>query len=214
MTVAVPLTQGKVAIVDDEDADRVLAAGEWTAWWSGTRWYAARKVGVKRNQRTVFLHRFLLGLSPDDPQVDHVDGDGLNNQRSNLRLATDSQNHANMSKPKRAYPQSSRFKGVTLVRGKRWQAYIQVRGRRIHLGVFDTEEEAAAAYDAAAREHFGEFARTNKDAETARQLPPDAYVPSPRCGLPLTRGGHCGLPDHHAARCKKRVLARSIGGGS
>lgn len=89
--------------------------------------------------------------------VDHKDHDGLNNRRSNLRWATQSQNCVNTSKLARGV---SGFRGVSKMRNK-WHAAVNVSKKRIHLGTYVTAEEAAKAYDRAAREHFGEFARLN-----------------------------------------------------
>lgn len=154
MTSEIPLTQGKVAIVDDEDVERVLASGKWGASRRADTWYACRD-GPRPRRLKVYMHRVVLGLGPDDPDVDHVDGDGLNNRRSNLRLATASQNLGNQ----RARAHSSRFKGVYRNKQGRWQTQISVEGVKRHLGTFDTEEEAGSVYDAAARSLFGEFAR-------------------------------------------------------
>lgn len=117
------------------------------------KWYAETKVAG----RTVGLHRLVLGV--DDPTiiVDHVDRDGLNNRRRNLRAATKSQNAANVA-PRSGC--SSAYKGVDR-RGNRWRARVMLSGRYVHLGLFERERDAAAAYDHAVLEHFGEFAVTN-----------------------------------------------------
>jgi HNH endonuclease/AP2 domain len=92
------------------------------------------------------------------PMIDHRDGDPTNNRWSNLRRATASQNGANSRRPR---DNSSGYKGVFLCRGSgRWRARVGKGGRKIHLGTFDTPEAAHAAYVAAARKLFGEFART------------------------------------------------------
>lgn len=91
--------------------------------------------------------------------VDHIDGNGLNNQKSNLRQCTYAQNKQNSRKRKRT---SSQFKGVNFHKGgQNWQAYITVNKKRIWLGRFNSEIEAASIYDAKARECFGEYAVTN-----------------------------------------------------
>jgi hypothetical protein len=90
--------------------------------------------------------------------VDHIDGNTLNNSRANLRICRLAENNMNRGKFARA---ASRFKGVLLYPGGRWRAHIYAGGKHIHLGYFDTEALAAAAYDAAARDLHGEFARTN-----------------------------------------------------
>lgn len=155
----IPLTQGRVAVVDEADY-------EWLSRW---KWYAQRCGGAvfyarRRRQKSdgegpsrIHMHREILGVESLD--VDHVDGDGLNNRRANLRPASDGQNSAN----KRLYKNSATgFKGVCVDRetGK-YRAYIQVERKWQHLGMFDCPKDAARAYDAAARELFGEYARPN-----------------------------------------------------
>lgn len=158
----IALTRGKVALVDDDDFERI----------SATRWRARRgkringpdafyALGeVKRDGKRVGIemHRVIMG----EPEafIDHIDGDGLNNLRSNLRICTNSLNQANRALllPIKA----SRFRGVTWHKqSSRWQAAIKVLRRSIYLGLFDTEEEAAVAYDTAASVHFGPYARLN-----------------------------------------------------
>lgn len=159
----VPLTQGYCALVDDADFDRVMAAGPWQATPSrGGRVYAQRHVrrrdGRKTSQK---LHTFLTGW----PEVDHRNGDGLNNRRENLRRVSRTQNNANARLRKDS---TSGFKGVSWQkRDRTWYARIVVSGQRRFLGCFRTAEEAARAYDAAARELFGEFARPNFPMETS-----------------------------------------------
>lgn len=167
----IPLTQGYVALVDDDDYERI-AAFRWQAMRkrtaNGVRVCAIRseRVGVNR-RRTVYMHREILG-APDHLQVDHANGDPLDNRRSNLRLCTNQQNQANVRK---AWGGTSRFKGVHLLPNGRWVARIGVGYRRIALGVYATEEDAAAAYDQAARRHFGPFALVNlPDWPTAERI--------------------------------------------
>lgn len=141
-------------ILDSDDYTRVKEftwyVDEKTGYWCGTG-------GVVRR---VPMHEFIMGKAPKGFQWDHIDLNKNNNSRSNLRLATISQQHANVAKYRGKY--SSQYKGVYWFseRGK-WRARIKVMGRFISLGVFDSEEDAALAYDKAAKEHFGEFARTN-----------------------------------------------------
>jgi GH18 family chitinase len=168
--IEIPLTQGQVALVDDCDGE--LAEFKWSAACIGRTYYARRKDRRADGRRTVvYLHRVIairMGLleSLNDPrQTDHVDGNGCNEQRANIRLATSRENQYNTRKRLGC---SSKFKGVGWhKRNRRWQARIadgeiQANGRRRerHLGLFDTELEAAFAYDAAARKR-GAFAKTN-----------------------------------------------------
>ena len=156
-------------MVDDADFASVSEMS-WFAYCPGRPglFYAAHNVGHGRgNRRLQSMHRFLCGLVPGDGlEVDHEDGDGLNNQRSNLRVCTHQENHRNL--PKRSTACASRFQGVTWVASKkRWRAQLSTDGRNLHLGYFKDEEQAAQAYDRTAREQFGEFARLNFPKETS-----------------------------------------------
>ena len=108
------------------------------------------------------MHRLIMSC-PDDMFVDHIDGNTLNNTRENLRICTHLQNHRNKKKTRRykGRPTISQFKGVNRASKNTWLAKLQKNRERIYLGCYPTEEEAARAYDAAAREHFGEFAKLN-----------------------------------------------------
>lgn len=149
-------SHGRVAVVDAADYPE-LAQFQWRALrgGGGHTFYALRQTGA----RTIYMHRQLMGLR--GPPVDHIDGDGLNNRRSNLRHATAEQNRANRRKRgKQRGSYSSKYKGVCLP-APRWLAFISHLGKMKHLGAFKTEEEAARAYDRAAKELFGEFASLN-----------------------------------------------------
>lgn len=156
----IPLTQNKVALIDDEDYES-LSRFKWFARWDGHNWYAGRKIRRPDGERrTVFMHKEIIGTTTSI-KIDHKDGDGLNNTRHNLRPATTQQNNCN-NRIRR--DNTSGYKGVNLRKEKhcrKWQASIRVNRKRKHLGYYDTPQEAALAYDVAARELFGEFARTN-----------------------------------------------------
>jgi len=155
----VPLSRGYVTHVDDADWDR-LRHFRWHAQVAKGRVYACRTAQTERGPRLVYMHVEILGHRG----VDHINGDGLDNRRANLRPATQSQNTQNARK--RAHhkgrPTSSRFKGVSFhrVTGK-WCAYFCRRGRVVHLGLFPSERQAALAYNAAALAEYGAFARPN-----------------------------------------------------
>jgi len=150
MAKSIPLTQGKMALVDDEDFDKLNQYK-----WCFDGQYAQSKIGNK----TTRMHRVIF----DSPQVDHVDGDGLNNQRSNLRACNHTQNQMNSVKRKSlSIKLSSKYKGVSWHKQtEKWRARIQTSQGCLYLGLFEVEEDAARAYDEAAKENFGEFARLN-----------------------------------------------------
>lgn len=159
--VRIPLTKGYTAIVDACDAH--LAAFKWYALIDRRADGSVRTVYAMRNVRHndgrrahEMLHRAVLG-APRGLRADHIDGDGLNCRRHNLRPATDANNQANR---KISRNNTSGFKGVRWERGA-WRAQIQVSRRVRFLGYFSDPTAAARAYDAAARKHFGEFACLN-----------------------------------------------------
>lgn len=143
--------------VDDEDFDNVMRY-RWHITRPSKRgmFYAQRfhRRDGKRTQQ--LLHRFLLGLIDSKIFVDHVDGNGLNNQRStNLRIATSKQNLYNRGKNKN---NASGYKGVYWCKNiRKFKAGIKFDGKGIHLGYFDTSEGASKAYESKAKELFGEF---------------------------------------------------------
>lgn len=155
----IPLTQNKATLVDDEDYEW-LNQWDWYAQLNHGNWYVGRSL----NPGTLFMHRVLLGI-PRGYECDHIDGDGLNNQRFNLRICTTRQNSYNQISLRGA----SRFKGVSLhKRMGKWRAYITFNGKRIHLGLFNSEIVAALSYDKAALNYFGEYARLNfSDSDVA-----------------------------------------------
>ena len=149
--------RGRVTVVDEGDWALVMQY-RWRVAEppEGGRTYGPYAAAVLSlgggRRRTVLMHQLLTGW----PLTDHIDGDGLNNRRSNLRAATNRQNVRNS----RSRAGTSQFKGVFRQSGK-WRVGITVDGKKIHLGYFTDEVEAARAYDAAALQLHGEFARLN-----------------------------------------------------
>lgn len=162
--VRVPLTQGYVAVIDSSDAAAVLRY-KWHANHRNTgKPYAVRIEKSGGTPETIPMHRFLLGVTDPKLDVDHINGDGLDNRRCNLRVATRSQNGQN--KGKWAAKQCvSRFKGVAPQNSpklKTWQAYRgNGDGGKHYIGTFRHELAAAAAYNASIYFAHGEFARMN-----------------------------------------------------
>jgi hypothetical protein len=148
------LRNGEIVCCDDSDYATLSSCD-----WSKVSRYAA----FKRSGKYVFMHRMVLGLSVDDVrEVDHVDGNGLNNCRSNLRVCSHSENMKNRPIHKN---NKSGFKGVyrdagaRSVPGREWRAQIRVDGKKINLGAFPCPEVAHAAYVSAAQKYHGEFSR-------------------------------------------------------
>jgi hypothetical protein len=161
----IPLTQGLEAVVDDEDR-AALMQHKWCANKIGHTYYAIRGVRENGRSRTILMHRVIV-MAAVGMDVDHRDGNGLNNLRANLRVTTRQGNCRN--KQRKPSGCTSRYKGVCwdAARGK-WYARIRSgercadgRSRAIYLGRFDVEKDAARAYDAAATAAFGEFAALN-----------------------------------------------------
>jgi len=157
----IAITRGQVVIVDDDKF-------QWQSQWKwharrnrpGGIWYAGRVDYTGGKKRLIFMHREILGLSDRNQHVDHINGDGLDNRRSNLRIATNAENNRNHRKPSNAL--TSLYKGVSWHKlSRKWQAQITFNGKKRYLGLFIDELAAARTYDKAAKELHGEFARLN-----------------------------------------------------
>ena len=158
MEVTIPLTKGRFALIDSSDLGRV-AKYRWYFGSMGNGYAICRVSRPDGKFKNVLLHRFILD-APYGLEVDHINGDSLDNTRKNLRLCTHKQNIRNQRVQTRV-GKASRFKGVWMSKSKRWRAEICVDGKRLYLGTFDNEEDAARAYDEKAKRHFGEFASPN-----------------------------------------------------
>ncbi len=150
----IKLTRNLFTQVDDEDFE-LLSKLKWNAKKGRNTFYAARhdyRPGIFDG--TIFLHRLLLKV-PKGFFIDHIDNNGLNNQKSNLRLCTPSQNGFNVKKYK---TNTSGYKGIVSIKSGRWSARISINNKRINLGNFNTKEEAYKSYCEAAKKYRGEFA--------------------------------------------------------
>lgn len=153
-TVTIPLTQGQVAVIDAEDAERVLAH-RWYASWTRHTFYARRTVKGKK----IYLHRFIMQPPDSSVFVDHIDGDGLNCTRANMRLVTSAQNQQNRTRPRTG---GCGFIGVCWDKNaKCWVADVRKDGQNIRVGRFSSAKAAAIARDRVALELFGDYAGLN-----------------------------------------------------
>lgn len=194
--VSTPRHKGMFSMVDDADFE-ALNQWKWSAEKRGNRFYATRQViSAEGKKTTVRMHRE-IAQAGDGFEVDHADGNGLNNQRANLRACSTSENQQNRANVRG----SSIYKGVLWDKSHGcWKAKIIVDGKRIMLGSFDMEESAARRYDQAAKAHFGEFARLNFPSEECDAVP--ALVVE-RGERKLPRG--VSLKDSGKYAAKKRV---------
>ena len=152
----IQLSQGFFAVVSDQDFP-TLNQFNWSVQKNRVGRYAQRR---KIGGATVKMHREILGIIDPKIEVDHRDGNGLNNCRENLRTATHQHNSFGFRHKKIGV--SSKFRGVSWASGpSKWRASLKLNGSFRHLGYFKTEEEAARAYDSAATNFFGEFAAPN-----------------------------------------------------
>jgi HNH endonuclease len=149
----VELTKGYIAIVDSDDYEKVCGHN-WCAIKQGDS--GKVRAMTKIEGKTVYLHNFILE-TPAGLVIDHIDGQPLNNLKSNLRVCSTINNSRNIRHNK---ANTSGYKGVSYQNSK-WRAYIVTSYKQIHLGCFSTKEAAAEAYNIAAKKYYGEFARLN-----------------------------------------------------
>jgi hypothetical protein len=158
VTKEVQLTKGYVALVDDEDYE-LVCRHTWRAQVkkSGNVYAVTHIRKLNGRQTTLSMHRLIMGITEPGIQVDHVNGIGRDNRSSNMRACTNAENCQNKGAQK---SNTSGVKGVSWYkRDKKWQAFIGANGKGMHLGCFNTKDDAAAAYQAAAVKYHGEFAR-------------------------------------------------------
>ena len=154
----IKLTQGQFAKVDDEDYEW-LSQWKWYALRHKETFYAMRNIIVNGRRTTQRMHQLIMGDNPLKLDIDHIWGDGIDNQKHMLRFCTHQENVMN-AKPRKNC--SSKYKGVSWdKRSKIWESCIKINGKKIFLGYFIIEEDAARTYDAACIKYFGEFARPN-----------------------------------------------------
>jgi hypothetical protein len=155
----IPLTRGLFALVSDEDFERV-SQRKWFARKSGSKFYAATWQGNWRSRTMLHLHHLIAGTPKEGNVIDHIDRNGLNCQRNNLRECTGKQNSSN-----RTGWGKSKYLGVSISNQTNgevfWRAFININGKQVYLGQFTTAELAAEAYDKKALETKGGFASLN-----------------------------------------------------
>jgi hypothetical protein len=156
--IRITLTRGLVATADIDDFD-MLDGRNWVSLNSPCGFCASTHVTLESGKYDIALMHRVVMAAPDELDVDHINGNRLDNRKKNLRLATNQQNSWNQGLGKR---NTSGYKGVSWhTRDLTFSAIIRVDGRQKTLGTFNEAISAALAYDAAAREHYGEFARLN-----------------------------------------------------
>lgn len=162
MTKEIELTKGYVAIVDDDDYDR-LSKYKWSALENNKTVYAVHrfKNELSGKYKMVGMHRFIIGIS-ENYRIDHIDRNGLNNCKNNLRKCSDADNQHNKTIYKN---NTTGYRGISFFpkanKNKPFTAHICLNRKLVHIGYFKTDIEAAKAYDKKAIELFGEFASLN-----------------------------------------------------
>lgn len=169
----IPLTKGMVALVDDEDYE-LVSQYRWFARQHRNTYYATRNYRDEHGRkRPVDMHLLLMGRDEAGREVDHADGNGLNDQRANLRWATPSEQRRNSAMHR---DNRTGFKGVSFDKERgMFVAQLTSNYQKVFHARFRTAEEAARAYDEKAREVFGSFARLNFPDEHANVAPPAGF---------------------------------------
>lgn len=155
MSKTIPITKGKFTIVDDEDFEELNQYN----WICHTPESVYRQKMVKGVRRMIWMHRFIMKC-PDGMEVDHINGNALDNRKSNLRICTHAENMKNIGFSKR---NTSGYKGVYWNKSaNKWQAQISISGRVTYIGLYDNIEDAASAYNTSAKKNHGDFMRPNE----------------------------------------------------
>lgn len=153
----IPLSKGQIAIVDDDD---YLKIGK-KHYYYHQKGYALRWAGSENHPKEIYMHQDIMGMPPSGMFIDHINRNRLDNRKCNLRFVTRAQNRVNSRK--------TRYGIYSLYRGahfhclrRKWAASIGAKGKLIHLGYFQSERDAALAYNKAAVKFHGEFAKLNE----------------------------------------------------
>lgn len=191
MTKKLILTNGSIALVDDEDFEKVSRYS-----WYSLKGYAARTGSMPGEPHTMLLHHVVTGTDYKYI-VDHVNGDTLDNRKKKLRVATIQQNCFNKSVNKNK--QSSKYKGVFWSKEKNlWLSLIKLNGKSNHLGYYDLEVDAAAAYNENAKILFGEYARLNN-------VPPNTEWWRKRTFIQFNSTSYRGVTEQKPGRWQARI---------
>lgn len=158
MVKEIKLNRGLVALVDDEDYERVIKYNWYALKQRCGGYYAVTHDPINHND-LILMHRFILNAKKGE-EIDHINGQKLNCCKHNLRIVTRQQNQ--MNRKKQLKPSCSKYKGVSWKKStNKWSSAIGINGRMIHLGYFFNEEDAARTYDNAVKKYFGEYGKPN-----------------------------------------------------
>lgn len=154
----ISLKNGRIAIIDDEDYEIVSQYRWYLLKGKNTEYACHKKTENAISLPTILMHRLVMN-APKGSQIDHINGDGLDNRKCNLRFCSHQENSRNSPKNWRG---TSKYKGVGLCkRRKKWRARIKLNNKQVEIGCYNTEIEAATAYNMVALANFRQFARLN-----------------------------------------------------